>query len=114
VTTPREDYLELLKERKKTSRAYVRHQSIGLVVADILHDRGHKTLYMKLTKEYDPNLVLAVAKDVAERIGVKNKGAYFMKIFGGLKKPLPQRVPIKKTLIRPKLKQLKLRLRESK
>lgn len=77
----REDYLTLLKERKKTSRAYTPHQLAGLAIAEILGDEKHKSLYIKLAKEYGVEKLVALSKDVASRPRVKNKGAYFMRLF---------------------------------
>ncbi len=74
------DYLEELKRRKKESRIYSEHQLIGLEIAEILDDKKHKSLYMKLAKDGDPYNLLKVAKSVAERRGVINKGAYFMQL----------------------------------
>ena len=74
------DYLGLLKERKKTSRVYTQHQSVGLALAEILDDEAHKSLYMKLAKEHDTQTLMELAKDVASRRSVKNKGAYFMRL----------------------------------
>lgn len=73
-------YLEVLKERKKTSRVYKVHQSTGLALAEILDDEKHKSLYMKIAKERDAQELIELAKDVASRKGVKNKGAYFMRL----------------------------------
>lgn len=76
----KERYLETLKARGQTSRVYVTHQLTGLILADILEDREHKSLYMKLAKQYRERDLLALAKDIAERKNIKNKGAYFMKM----------------------------------
>ena len=75
------DYLEELKKRKKESRVYSEHQLVGLLVAEVLEDEEHKSLYIKLDKEHDPYKLLKLAKSVAERKNVENKGAYFMKLF---------------------------------
>jgi hypothetical protein len=72
-------YLEKLSIRKRKSRAYRKYQLIGLEMAEVLGDRKHKALYIKLAKERDAELLLALAKQVAERKEVVNKGAYFMK-----------------------------------
>lgn len=77
----REQYLATLKERQKESHVYQPFQQAGLDIAEILGDLKHKALYIKLAKEYDFRALLQLAKDVAERKGVKNKGAYFMKVF---------------------------------
>ena len=74
------DYLELLKERKGKSRITVPHQLTGLNIAKILKDEKHKSLYMKLAKEHDNDMLIEIAKDVASRRKVKNKGGYFMKV----------------------------------
>lgn len=79
-------YLKELKRRAGESRVYKKHQLIGLEVAQILEDEKHKTLYIKLAKEGNPEAILCLAKEVAERKAVKNKGAYFMKVFQSLKK----------------------------
>lgn len=79
------DYLEKLKERGKESRVYRDFQALGLEIAEILGDRSHRALYIKLAKMHDAKKLLALAKDVAERKHIKNKGAYFMSLVN--KKP---------------------------
>ncbi len=74
-------YLEKLRERQKDKRVSQEFQQVGLDIAEILGDVRHKALYIKLAKEYDARALFQLAKDVAEREGVKNKGAYFMKLF---------------------------------
>ena len=59
---------------------YRKYQLVGLEIADILRDRAHKALYIKLAKEGDARRLMAIAKDVAERTEVKNHGAYFMRV----------------------------------
>jgi hypothetical protein len=75
-------YLASLKERraKSGSRVTTRHQMIGLIIAGLLEDAEHKSLYIKLAKEGDQNLLMEIARDVSERGPVQNKGAYFMTI----------------------------------
>ena len=75
-----EDYLERLKERGKTSRVYREYQLVGLMVAEVLGDEKHKSLYIKLARKHGSERMLQLAKSVAERKGVRNKGAYFMKL----------------------------------
>ncbi len=75
-----DSYLEKLRERKGESKAYTKHQLVGLEIAAILDDFAHKALYIKLAKEKDSDKLLEVAKDVASRENIKNKGAYFMRI----------------------------------
>src|SRR3989338_6760982 len=74
------DYLETLRKRAGRSRVYSRHQLVGLLMAEFLDDRPHKALYMRLAKRPDAEYLLRVAKEVGSRKGVKNKGAYFMRI----------------------------------
>lgn len=76
----REEYLNNLTTRRKESRAYSKHQAIGVLIAEVLQDAKHTALYIKLAKEGDPEALLALAKDIAQRAGVNNKGAYFMKL----------------------------------
>lgn len=73
-------YLQKLKDRAKKSRVYQPHQFTGLELAEILEDPEHKSLYMKLAKTYDNHELLRLAKNLAERKTIENKGAYFMKI----------------------------------
>ena len=80
MPTTREKYIAELGRRAKESHIYRSYQLTGLEIADILHDRLHKALYIKLAKEGNPRRLLAVAKDVAERKDVKNQGAYFMRV----------------------------------
>jgi len=74
----REDYLKELKRRSKESHVYKKFQLEGLEIAEILGDERHKSLYIKLAKEGNPNRLRRLAKTVAENKNVKNKGAYFM------------------------------------
>jgi hypothetical protein len=80
MPTTREKYIAELKRRGKESRVYRDYQLVGLEIADILRDRSHKALYIKLAKEGNVRQLLGIAKDVAERKDVKNRGAYFMKV----------------------------------
>lgn len=76
-----DDYLGTLKTRSKESRAYRKFQLLGLEIATILGDMPHKALYIKLAKDWSPpEELLTIAKTVADRSGIKNKGAYFMKV----------------------------------
>jgi hypothetical protein len=75
-----DDYLAKLRQRGKESHVYKSYQLLGLEIAKILGDEKHKALYIKLAKEMDASRLLGVAKDVADRAGIKNKGAYFMRI----------------------------------
>lgn len=74
------DYIKLLKDRAKESKVYSEHQATGLLLAEILEDEPHKSLYIKLAKENKSDYLLKLAKSVADRAGVKNMGAYFMKL----------------------------------
>jgi copper(I)-binding protein len=74
------DYLKTLRQRAKDSHVYKKYQLTGLQIAEILGDSKHKALYIKLAKEGNGDRLLGIAKDVAERAEVKNKGAYFMRI----------------------------------
>ena len=73
------DYKELLRKRAKESKVYSSHQMIGLMIAEVLEDREHKALYIKLAKNEDSDKLLRLAKSVAEKKDVRNKGAYFMR-----------------------------------
>ena len=75
-----DEYIQELKRRSSESRVYSEHQLIGLLIAEVLGDEDHKSLYMKLAKKHDPDRLLKLAKDVASRDNIDNKGAYFMKI----------------------------------
>ncbi|MDP3881010.1 MAG: hypothetical protein Q8Q32_02420 [bacterium] len=79
-------YIEELKRRSKGSGVHHNHQFIGLEIATLLKDYKHKSLYIKMAKEYDSSELLAIAKDVAGRADVENPGAYFMSITRTLKK----------------------------
>lgn len=73
-------YLEALKERSKKSRVHRSYQLIGLNLAEILQDQKHKALYIKLAKNHDSGKLMRIAKSVAEKSDVRNKGAYFMRV----------------------------------
>ena len=79
-------YLKKLEERAKKSHVYRRYQLIGLELSQILDDEKHKSLYIKLAKEVSGDRLMRLAKDVADRANVKNKGAYFMFLLKDQKK----------------------------
>ncbi|EKD24045.1 MAG: hypothetical protein ACD_81C00123G0002 [uncultured bacterium] len=83
------DYLETLKARGKKSHVYKQFQDIGLQLAQILGDAKHKALYIKLAKQHDESILMSIAKDTADRKGIANKGAYFMKVLHE-RYPLPK------------------------
>lgn len=87
-----EDYIDILKKRGKESKVYSSHQMIGLMIAEILDDPSHKSLYMRLAKNNDEDVLLSLAKSVADRKNVKNKGAYFMKLFKSEKQKRPHKM----------------------
>jgi hypothetical protein len=74
----REKYVNELKRRGKESHVYTKYQLIGLEISQILGDEKHKALYIKLAKQNDADTLMRLAKDIAERQNIKNKGAYFM------------------------------------
>jgi hypothetical protein len=76
----KEEYLEELARRAKESHVYRKYQLIGLEISQILNDPKHKALYIKLAKEKNGDALMRLAKDIAERKNVKNKGAYFMRL----------------------------------
>ncbi len=79
----RENYLAKLKTRQKTSHIYENYQLDGLEVAKLLNDDKHKSLYIKLAKEHGGEKLRRIARDVADRDEVMNKGAYFMRLITG-------------------------------
>jgi hypothetical protein len=96
------NYLNELKRRAKESRVYKKYQLIGLEIAKLLNDEKHKSLYIKLAKEKKAELLFGLAKEIAEKANVKNKGAYFMtclKSTGAA--PLPRAKTKTKTKSRP-------------
>ncbi len=87
------NYLEMLRERGKRSRVYQQHQLLGLELAELLRDPAHKSLYIKLAKERNAHELRELARAVAERRGVRNRGALFMYL---LANPKPGARPAKK------------------
>ena len=77
----KDEYLNQYKERAKTSRVYRKYQMTGLALAEILEDDKHKSLYIKLAKNGNDEKLIRLAKNVAERKNIKNKGAYFMNLW---------------------------------
>ncbi len=80
-------YVKKLRQRSKTSHVYRKYQLFGLEISQILKDEKHKSLYIKLAKERGAERLLRLAKEVAEKRGIKNPGAYFMTLL----KELPSR-----------------------
>jgi len=74
------EYLEILKQRGKESHVYKKYQLTGLLIAQLLEDEKHKSLYIKLAKKHNSDDLLRIAKDISERKKVKNKGGYFMRV----------------------------------
>lgn len=74
------EYIDIIKERAKTSRVYKKYQLTGLLIAELLKDNKHKSLYIKLAKKHHSGDLLRIAKEVAERKKIKNKGGYFMAV----------------------------------
>ena len=75
-----DDYLGKLKKRSSESHVYRSYQLTGLEIAELLDDRKHKALYIKLAKQGNADRLLGVAKEISKKKEVKNKGAYFMKV----------------------------------
>ncbi|OGY99641.1 MAG: hypothetical protein A2945_03275 [Candidatus Liptonbacteria bacterium RIFCSPLOWO2_01_FULL_52_25] len=86
-----EDYFKELKRRSKQSRVYKKYQLIGLEIAKALHDEKHKSLYMKMAKEGNAQKLLWLAKNIADRNNIQNKGAYFMTLSKELKVKLQKK-----------------------
>ncbi|MDP2629141.1 MAG: hypothetical protein Q8P45_00345 [Candidatus Harrisonbacteria bacterium] len=74
-------YFAKLTKRSSQSHVHYKHQELGLELSELLDDRKHKSLYIKLVKEHPrPGRLREIAKSVAERSNIKNPGAYFMRI----------------------------------
>ena len=80
------DYLGKIKERVQKARVYKKFQATGLLIAELLGDPGHKSLYIKLAKEYDDRELIFLAKIIAENKKIAKKGAYFMSMLKTLRK----------------------------
>ena len=76
----KEDYLKELKKRAGESKVYSKHQLAGLEIAEYLEDEKHKSLYIKLAKQNNPERLLGIAKEISQNKNVANKGAYFMTV----------------------------------
>lgn len=72
------EYVNQLKKRKKKSKIYQKHQLSGLIIANLLKDQKHKTLYIKLAKEINNEKLIELAKSIIENQKIKNPAAYFM------------------------------------
>lgn len=79
----KDDYLKTLKERREKGKGRVNHshQFTGLSIANMLDDNDHKSLYIRLAKNNDEQDLMKIAKEVANRKNINNKGAYFMKVW---------------------------------
>lgn len=75
------EYLPILTDRAKKSKVYKPYQLTGLSLAELLEDDGHKSLYIRLAKKHNNDYLLRLAKNIAEKKNITNKGAYFMKVF---------------------------------
>ena len=91
-------YLNKLRQRAKESHVYRKYQLLGLEIAQVLQDEKHKSLYIKLAKERGGDRLMAIAKDVADRKEVRNKGAYFMSVLSSTFSEPKASVPKAKTV----------------
>jgi len=73
--------MDELKKRGAESKVYVKYQLTGLHIAELLDDKAHKALFMRLAKQHDETKLVSLAKSISENHTIKNKGAYFMKVF---------------------------------
>ncbi|MGC9046540.1 MAG: hypothetical protein ACP5IC_00220 [Minisyncoccia bacterium] len=78
-------YLQKIKERAKTSKIYKKYQATGLTIAQLLNDDKHKSLYIKLAKQYNNELLIQLAVNIHNKTKIKNKGGYFMKVLQNYK-----------------------------
>lgn len=78
-------YIKTLKDRASKARITKQFQLLGLEIATTLRDLSHKALYIKYAKELGADKMLALAKDIAERRDVANRGAYFMRVVQSMK-----------------------------
>jgi riboflavin synthase len=87
IMLPKDQYLAELAARKETNKNRVsrKFQSTGLAIADLLEDRDHKALYIRLAKAHDEEKLMSLAKDIADNKRVKNRGAYFMQVLKQMK-----------------------------
>ncbi len=76
-----DNYVEELKNRARQSRVYRKHQLAGLEAAQMLQDEGHTSLYIKLAKQGNAEKLLGLAKEISKNKKIRNKGAYFMKVW---------------------------------
>jgi hypothetical protein len=86
LTLNPKEYLQLIAKRSAQKRISHQFQLIGLEIAVLLRDTEHKSLYIKYAKEYGSGRMLSLAKDIADRRGIDNKGAYFMTVVENLRK----------------------------
>ena len=104
-----ENYIKNLKIRSTSSHAHTKHQLLGLEIAEVLHDRPHRSLYIKLAKNWDGNELLRLARDVADRVAVRNRGGYFMRIIAedeDIKKILQQKKVLPEDNTKPQRKKV--------
>lgn len=84
-------YMQELKRRNEESHAYKSYQLTGLEIANILEDWDHKSLYIKLAQKHGESKMRELAKSIAEKKNIENKGAYFMSVLKSEKQGLPKK-----------------------
>jgi hypothetical protein len=107
------DYLDKLLKRRLKTRVFKDFQHTGLALSQILEDQKHKSFYIKLAKYINKQDLISIAKDVAERKNIANKGAYFMELIKqkGLLDKLKKENLWKKKKKKEKSGQLKLKMK---
>ena len=79
-------YINNIRERVQKARVYKKFQATGLLIAELLGDSRHKSLYIKLAKEYKEQDLLTLATTISQNKKIAKKGAYFMSMLKTLKK----------------------------
>jgi hypothetical protein len=87
----RQRYVDIIRERGKHSRVHYKYQLTGLELAEMLGDRTHASLYIKLAKERNADELKQLARSVIDRKRVRNRGAYFMYLLSSSSPNVPAR-----------------------
>ena len=76
------------------------------MLADLLRDRPHKAIYIRLAKNYDEGELMGIAKEISQNKNIINRGAYFMKIVQSLPKSVRKPIVKKPKIQKKKQKEL--------
>lgn len=74
------NYDVVIKKRGEQKAQATRHQALALSLSDALGDRKSIGIYMRVCKKYPEFTIVSVRDYVLSKVGIRNRGRYFMTV----------------------------------